>query len=319
MSIICACSANVENNSPNEVNPETTLEGLSGMTIVSPNSNQAYQAFELNYWGELQATVSIEVEIGDLDSVSLVLAGEELLSLYDDIRSAEVALPAHGPSELKFVGYKDGQQAQIQTIKVFVDEPYEMDCFELLDLYQIHWDDAAASPGIEKPVSLQMPLNRINYRYVEFDAIRSNLYLDCELALALVRANPLYLQKEVSTVIDFGVYNYRCIGGEGIPPDCPRGISAHSNGKAIDVFGYELEDSAVYNIEDEWIIDEDDTPTCDATTEPGPNQWLHELVCEQTKRGIWNTVLTPNFNNAHRNHFHLDLKEGNDFTKKLDH
>ena len=34
---------------------------------------------------------------------------------------------------------------------------------------------------------------------------------------------------------------------------------------------------------------------------------LRALLCETVAAGIFNIVLTPNFNRAHRNHFHLEI------------
>jgi hypothetical protein len=37
---------------------------------------------------------------------------------------------------------------------------------------------------------------------------------------------------------------------------------------------------------------------------------LREIVCEAVNQGLFNVVLTPNFNYAHRNHFHLEVMAG---------
>ena len=34
---------------------------------------------------------------------------------------------------------------------------------------------------------------------------------------------------------------------------------------------------------------------------------LHDLVCAASEAHIFNSVLTPNYNPAHQNHFHLEL------------
>jgi len=37
---------------------------------------------------------------------------------------------------------------------------------------------------------------------------------------------------------------------------------------------------------------------------------LREIVCAAVDQGLFNVVLTPNFNRAHRNHFHLEVTSG---------
>ncbi|HEY0469235.1 MAG TPA: extensin family protein, partial [Polyangiaceae bacterium] len=34
---------------------------------------------------------------------------------------------------------------------------------------------------------------------------------------------------------------------------------------------------------------------------------LHELVCAAAEAHLFNSILTPNYNPAHKNHFHLEL------------
>ena len=39
----------------------------------------------------------------------------------------------------------------------------------------------------------------------------------------------------------------------------------------------------------------------------GISRELYGLVCEASARRLFSTVLTPNYNEVHRNHFHLDI------------
>ena len=117
-------------------------------------------------------------------------------------------------------------------------------------------------------------------------------------------------------VADIGVYNYRCIGGEGTPPDCPRGMSQHAYAKAIDLAGFTLDDGSYAEVKTDWVIDPDGEPTCEAPAEPGADQWLHDTICALKRAGVWNIVLTPNYNADHRDHFHVDLTSGADFIER---
>jgi hypothetical protein len=49
--------------------------------------------------------------------------------------------------------------------------------------------------------------------------------------------------------------------------------------------------------------------TCSAaiSAQTGISLELYGLVCEASARRLFSTVLTPNYNEAHRNHFHLDI------------
>ena len=45
---------------------------------------------------------------------------------------------------------------------------------------------------------------------------------------------------------------------------------------------------------------------------------LYEIGRQMHERDIFNIVLTPNYNAAHDNHFHVDLTPGSDFHGKMD-
>jgi hypothetical protein len=174
----------------------------------------------------------------------------------------------------------------------------------------VTWTEGPEMPGIADPVTVADPFAALPYRYIEAGEPRTTMLADCELAGVLVRIAPLLAGRGVVQVVDYGVYNYRCIGNEGTPPDCPQGISEHAFGRAIDVAAYQLDDGTSYVVNDDWVIDGDDEETCAAPREPGADQWLHEILCAQVAAGVWGVALTPNYNAAHRNHFHLDLGDG---------
>ena len=107
-------------------------------------------------------------------------------------------------------------------------------------------------------------------------------------------------------VLDFGVYNYRCIGG-GTPPDCPNGISQHAYGRAIDVAGFVTGDGTSTSVNDDWVIDPDAEETCEAATDGAADAFLHDVACALHEAAVFQIILTPNYNADHRDHFHCDL------------
>ena len=56
-------------------------------------------------------------------------------------------------------------------------------------------------------------------------------------------------------------------------------------------------------------MDRTASETCSAAlaAQTGISRELYGLVCEASTRRLFSTVLTPNYNEAHRNHFHLDI------------
>src|SRR5690606_14856471 len=92
-------------------------------------------------------------------------------------------------------------------------------------------------------------------------------------------------------------------------------MSQHAYAKAIDIAAFITSDGTKYSVLTDWLIDPA-TTTCTAETEPGKDAFLHEVICSLKAAGVWNIVLTPNYNAAHRNHFHVDLTEGADTIKR---
>jgi hypothetical protein len=187
------------------------------------------------------------------------------------------------------------------------------DCYGWLDQGGVVYERGPDMPGVERPVTLTTPIAGITHRYLYADEPRSTFFMDCELAAGLVQAAPLLAERDVVEVIDIGVYNYRCIGDEGTPPDCPNGISQHAFAMAIDFAGFVQSDGTSYSVEEDWVIDPDDEDTCAAETASDKDAFLHELICAEKAAGIWNIALTPNYNADHRDHFHVDLTPDADF------
>jgi hypothetical protein len=190
--------------------------------------------------------------------------------------------------------------------------PAGADCASLLDYHGQPYQLGPDMPGVAEPVTLTTPIAGLRHRVSSSTSERSAFFMDCELALALLEAAPILSERGVVEVVDMGVYNYRCIGG-GAPPDCPNGISQHAYARALDIAGYTTEDGTYYSVNDDWVINPDGEETCAAATAGDKDAFLHEIICAQKAAGIWNIVLTPNYNAAHRNHFHVDLTDGSDF------
>ena len=170
-------------------------------------------------------------------------------------------------------------------------------------------------PGVPDPVTVTTPINGMPYRYLSNTNRRATFFMDCSLARSLVQAAPILRSRGVVEVADIGVYNYRCIGS-GTPPNCPQGLSQHAYAKGIDLAAFKTADGSDYNVETDWVIDPMAESTCGAATSNDEDAWLHEVICDLKGDDVWNIVLTPNYNAAHRNHFHVDLTAGSDFIRR---
>lgn len=107
---------------------------------------------------------------------------------------------------------------------------------------------------------------------------------------AVLPAARLYFGAEVVKIETYGTYACRNINGN---PNMAGKKSEHAHGNAIDVAGFVLSDGRRISLEKNW------------TGGGAEGQFLRRLRESACKR--FNTVLSPDYNAAHYNHFHLDM------------
>ena len=123
--------------------------------------------------------------------------------------------------------------------------------------------------------------------------------MTCELAAnfaawaryAVRPAARLYLGSEVVRIDTFGTYACRDVRGTG--GTIAGRLSEHAHANAVDVAAFMLADGRRITVADNW---HDDGPTA---------QFLHVIHDSACKR--FRTVLSPDYNAAHRDHLHFDM------------
>lgn len=167
----------------------------------------------------------------------------------------------------------------------------------------------AETPGVLAPVRLRGPLNGVSIHSGAAPAQREKSpyeIFDCRLVLALHDFSALIAWRGVVEMIHLSAYRPQAENG------CtPRYVGKqHCAALAVDVGYFKLRDGTTLNIEKEFHgrIGQE---TCGGTASPNPpSAAANELwgfVCESTRRGLFNVILTPNYNQQHHNHFHLEV------------
>jgi hypothetical protein len=165
--------------------------------------------------------------------------------------------------------------------------PGGLACLIRLRALEIEFSSLPALRGVDTPVKVTGPIGGIVY--AGLGGGPKPLYADCRLVLALHRAAP-YLRSLGVKVMHFSnAYSYRLM---------PSGrLSQHAMGLAIDVHRVTIGDELLDVQEDFELAREDGCA--------GPP--LNRMACLLKSWGLFDWVLTPDFDAAHRNHFHLDL------------
>jgi hypothetical protein len=285
------------------------------LTITSPVDGAAFTTGSLVASGYLVARVPVTIDvIGSPARITLSRAGK-VVGTVDENGQGTVELSDPGDAALVAVAYDvDDKPVSSDQVSISVSLPQLETCKDWLKLYQIDFTAGPETRGVPDPVTVKMPIVGVPYRYVSNTKPRTTMLADCSLILSLAKAAPILREHNVAEVADIGIYNYRCIGG-GQPPGCT--LSQHAQAKAIDIAGVTDKDGTYFNVTTDWIIDAAPTKTCDASTEPGKDTYLHQLICALKAAKVWNIVLTPNYNGDHRDHFHVDLTAGADTIRRV--
>ncbi|MGB7407089.1 MAG: extensin family protein [Pontixanthobacter sp.] len=93
--------------------------------------------------------------------------------------------------------------------------------------------------------------------------------------------------QNVSTIRHLGAYSCRRLYGRGSGP-----WSEHATGNAIDIAGFTLVDGTEISLLADW------------DGSPNNTEFLREI--RDGACGLFGTVLSPDYNAAHRDHFHFD-------------
>jgi hypothetical protein len=149
---------------------------------------------------------------------------------------------------------------------------------------------------LNTPLYVQSPIGNVDY-LVHSRSESSSVFVTCYFARALLRLSELLEELDVVRVGHIGTYNCRVISGTDT-------LSEHGNANAIDLKWFETRDGHRYDVEDHW----EHGRTSGFATEEG--EWLYQVSRQMFNRRIFNIILTPEFNAAHDNHFHVDMTPG---------
>lgn len=168
-------------------------------------------------------------------------------------------------------------------------------CTSELDARGVSWKKAAR-PGIAKAVEITGPLGG-----VAFDAIDQPLVIDCSLAVSLDEAGRYLKAQGVDKVTFSSAYSRRNVRGTKRP-------SKHSYGLAIDVHTFAGPDLGSVRVDRDYEQGLGGEVDCVGTPLTQGGAILKVLQCQLVRSGLFHLVLSPDYDDAHHDHFHLEVK-----------
>lgn len=168
----------------------------------------------------------------------------------------------------------------------------------------------SATRGVSQAIRLIGPVRGVHVRPtgpVQHGETSVHDILDCRLALALHDFAAVLAAHSVSEIRHLSMYRPGAtIRSSGRP-------SQHGAALAIDIAQVIFTNGTHLDVEDHWnggigsaVCGEGSAPTHHTEAAYA----LRSIICHAAEQRIFNVILTPNYNRAHFNHFHLDLNAG---------
>jgi hypothetical protein len=180
-------------------------------------------------------------------------------------------------------------------------------CLAELDRLGVPYRREPERSGIATPIRLTGPVGGVLYRGQgrNPDATPFTL-LDCRMGLALWELSAILRKHDVVEVHHYSIHRPRH-RGKSVNSG---GRTGHRGGMAIDVAHLKLADGTMVSVLKDFK-GRRRKAVCGPKADPGATpaaKLMREIVCACDERRLFNVLLTPNHDYAHRNHFHMEVR-----------
>ena len=167
-------------------------------------------------------------------------------------------------------------------------------CYDELDARKVSYK-RAKRPGIVHGVEITGPLGGVTF------GGHDDLVIDCSLAVSLDEVGRYFRALGVETATFSSAYSRRTVRGTNRP-------SKHSYGLAIDVHSLSGPDVGSLRIDRDYEQGLGDAVDCVGRPMTQGGAVLKILQCQLVRSGLFHLVLSPDYDDAHHDHFHLEAK-----------
>jgi hypothetical protein len=171
-------------------------------------------------------------------------------------------------------------------------------CLRLLRALKVPFTPLKSVKGVATPIRVQgNAIGRTRYipRYSS-----NKMVMDCRMALALFRAGEIFKANEVSGVVFSNFYSYRSVEATGR-------LSRHALGLAIDIHGFVDDKGARLDVTADYEKGLGKGKTCEGRAKTYKGRVLRDLACDLDASGLFESVLTPDYDAGHANHYHVSV------------
>lgn len=168
------------------------------------------------------------------------------------------------------------------------------ECTAELDARGVTWTKAS-KPGIAHAVEIKSAFAGVTLQA----SSDQPLVIDCSLAVSLAEAGRYLKGLGIEHATFSSAYSRRNVRGTNRP-------SKHSFGLAIDVHTFTGPDLGTLRVDRDYEQGLGDAVNCVGTPLTQGGAVLKVLQCQLVRSGLFHLVLSPDYDDAHHDHFHLE-------------
>ena len=178
---------------------------------------------------------------------------------------------------------------------LFASRAYAGDCFAELDARHVAYTHASR-PGIQLGVELTGMVGGVMLTSED-----QPLVIDCSLAVSLDEAGKYLHALGLAKATFSSAYSRRNVRGTNHP-------SKHSYGLAIDVHTFTGPEIGTLRVDRDFEQGLGDDMDCVGSPLTQGGAVLKILQCQFVRSGLFYLVLSPDYDDAHHDHFHVEVK-----------
>ena len=148
-------------------------------------------------------------------------------------------------------------------------------------------------------LSVNPDMYGVGFRASSQTGSKLKMKMNCQFAHSVADMAELLAKKGIVEVVHYGTYNCRYISGT-------KTLSEHAFANALDVAGLKDKDGNYHSVLNDWEKGVKTPKTASGTL----LKWFADTMYA---KHVFNIILTPEYNAAHANHFHVDDTPGSWF------
>ena len=179
----------------------------------------------------------------------------------------------------------------------------DQSCFDLLDEHDVSYKKLDKTGAVKTPILVTSSIKGIWYKHTG----KSKKYsvMDCRLALSLIGISSVLKEFDVKEIHHMRAHSSGArIGGGG-------NTSGHHFALALDISKIIMTNGDKFEIVQDWDDRRHRADVCKTNEADSKKQLLlRNFICQIDKQEVFSWILTPHYNKAHYDHFHVEVRPG---------